>query len=106
METFTRWVTEYGYLGLFFALVLGIVGLPIPDETLLTFAGYLCFKHRLSLDYTIAVAFFGSTAGITISYLLGRSVGLWLIHRYGSRFGITDEKMTKVLDWFDRIGKW
>ena len=106
METFTHWITEYGYFGLFSILVLGIVGLPIPDETLLTFAGYLAFRHRLSLDYTILVAFVGSTCGITVSYLLGRSVGLWLLHRYGPKIGITDEKMKKVLDWFDRIGKW
>jgi len=28
-------------------LMLGIVGLPIPDETLLMFTGYLIFKHEL-----------------------------------------------------------
>ena len=37
------WITQYGYLAIFFLLVFGIVGLPVPDETLLTFTGYLVF---------------------------------------------------------------
>ena len=43
MEGVFEWVARYGYAGIFLALVLGIVGLPIPDETLLVFCGYLKF---------------------------------------------------------------
>ena len=35
------WISQYGYLAIFLLLVMGIVGLPVPDETLLTFTGYL-----------------------------------------------------------------
>ena len=31
----SAWVGQYGYFGIFSALVLGIVGVPIPDELLL-----------------------------------------------------------------------
>src|SRR6266852_5323220 len=106
MELLTHWITDYGYIGLFFALVLGIAGLPVPDETLLTFAGYLVFKQKLDLPLTLFAAFLGSTCGISLSYGLGRTLGLFLIHRYGSRVGITESKMRKTLVWFDRIGKW
>ena len=41
METVILWITEYGYIALFFLLMLGIVGLPIPDETIMVFSGYL-----------------------------------------------------------------
>ena len=41
------WITQYGYLAIFGGLVFGIVGLPVPDETLLTFTGYLIFKGHL-----------------------------------------------------------
>ena len=106
METLMHWITDYGYIGLFSLLVLGIVGLPIPDETLLTFAGYLAYKHRFDLPLTILSAFLGSICGISASYGLGRSLGLFLIHKYGSRAGITPEKMQRTLLWFNRIGKW
>ena len=35
------WLTRYSYIGLFSLLVLGIVGVPLPDEVLLVFAGSL-----------------------------------------------------------------
>ena len=52
------------------------VGLPIPDETMLTFSGYLVFRGTLSLPMTLAVAFAGSVSGITLSYALGRFLGI------------------------------
>ena len=48
MERIFEWVSHYGYGGLFVLLVLGIVGLPIPDETLLVVCGYLVSKGRLN----------------------------------------------------------
>ena len=41
------WITEYGYAAIVGLLMLGIVGLPVPDETLLTFTGYLVFRGNL-----------------------------------------------------------
>jgi membrane protein DedA with SNARE-associated domain len=106
MESIAHWVNHYGYTGIFFLLVLGIVGLPIPDETLLTFAGYLVFKHHLKLAPTFAAAFFGSACGITVSFGLGRSLGLFLVHHYGRLFRITPAQLERVHAWFDRFGTW
>jgi membrane protein DedA with SNARE-associated domain len=106
METILQWVAHYGYAAIFSLLVLGIVGLPVPDETLLTFAGYLVYKGDLRLIPTYASAVVGSMCGITISYILGRSVGIFLIHRYGWIFHITPARMGKVHSWFDRFGTW
>ncbi|PGM86850.1 alkaline phosphatase, partial [Bacillus thuringiensis] len=39
---------QYGYFGILIALVGGIVGLPIPDEFLLTFVGYNVSKGTMS----------------------------------------------------------
>jgi membrane protein DedA with SNARE-associated domain len=75
MDALLNWIPEYGYPALFLLLMLGIVGLPIPDETLLTFSGYLIFKNQLLWMPTMATAFFGSICGITISYLIGRRLG-------------------------------
>ena len=50
METLLAWITHYGAISLFFLMMLGIIGLPIPDETLLVFSGYLIFKGKLDLD--------------------------------------------------------
>jgi membrane protein DedA with SNARE-associated domain len=42
----------------------GIVGLPVPDEWLLTFSGYLVFKNTLSFVPTFFAAFLGSACGL------------------------------------------
>ena len=47
MESLLDWISHYGYAGLFVLLVLGIVGLPVPDETLLVFSGYLISQAKL-----------------------------------------------------------
>jgi len=106
MEIITQWISHYGYFGLFSLLMLGIVGLPVPDETLLTFAGYLIFKKQLSFPLTLLFAFLGSATGISLSYILGRSLGLYLIHKYGRYVFITPEKLELVHRWFLRRGKW
>jgi membrane protein DedA with SNARE-associated domain len=100
------WITQYGYLAIFLLLVFGIVGLPVPDETLLTFTGYLIFKGHLSLPLAFATAFAGSASGMTISYTLGRTFGLALVHRYGKYVRITEAHILKAHAWFERVGHW
>ena len=46
-ETILRWVTEYGYIGIFSLLAVGILGAPIPDEGVPAFAGYLVYEGKL-----------------------------------------------------------
>jgi membrane protein DedA with SNARE-associated domain len=100
------WITQYGYAAIFGLLVFGIVGLPVPDETLLTFTGYLVFTGHLSLPLAIAAALGGSICGITISYALGRVFGLKIIHRYGKYLRIREEHINKAHAWFERVGHW
>lgn len=41
-------ITKYSYCEIFIALGLGIVGLPIPDEMLMAYAGFLVFQGKLN----------------------------------------------------------
>jgi membrane protein DedA with SNARE-associated domain len=106
METIVGWVKEYGYAGIFSLLTLGIIGLPIPDEGLLAFAGYLVYKGDLHIVPTIGASFLGSASGITFSYCLGRTAGNYLVREYGHFVGITAQKVTQARSWFDRVGRW
>ena len=102
----SHWISSYGYFGIFSLLLLGIVGLPVPDETLLVFSGYLIFRGTLHPIATLIAAFLGRSCGISISYLLGRLLGRGAISHYGKYFGITLERLEKAHDWFRRIGYW
>ncbi len=97
---------RHGYPAIALLLAFGIVGLPVPDETLLTFAGYLAYKHHLALVPALAAAIAGSACGITVSYGLGRVFGLPLVHRIGRYVRLDEERINKAHAWFERFGGW
>lgn len=104
MELLQYWISSYGSFGIALLLALGIVGLPIPDETLLTFAGYLVFRGELKALPTGLAALCGSVGGITLSYVLGRTAGYPLLHRYGRYVRITDKELDRVHLFYRRAG--
>ena len=106
MASFAHWVTAYGYEAIFVLLALGIVGLPVPDETLLTYCGFLVYRGALDWTGVCLAAFGGSLCGISLSYILGRTFGLYLLHRYGRYVRVTNEGLDRVRDWFGRRGRW
>lgn len=69
---------QYGYFAIFSVLALGVIGLPIPDEVLLTYLGYLTGAGIIVFLLTIIVALAGSICGITIHYAILFHLGLLL----------------------------
>jgi membrane protein DedA with SNARE-associated domain len=106
MEAITNWITQYGCVAIFCLLMLGIVGLPVPDEILLTLVGYLIFAEILHPVPAAVAAFLGSICGITLSYTLGRTCGAPLIEKYGRFVNLKIKHLDQVRRWFNRIGKW
>lgn len=106
VEQLPYWISHYGYLAIFILLMLGIVGLPIPDETLLTLVGYLVLKGELQFLPAFASAFAGALCGITASYFIGVFGGGFVVRKYGPFLHITDERLGRIHKWFDHIGKW
>src|SRR2546426_12744979 len=104
-ETAFQWIAQHGYAGIFSLLVFGIVGLPVPDEWLLTFSGYLVFKRTLFFFPTFGAAFFGSACGITVSYALGRIFDTYELVKYGSHILITPPRLGRVPSWVERPGR-
>jgi membrane protein DedA with SNARE-associated domain len=106
MEAVFQWVSTYGYGAIFLLLMLGIVGLPVPDETLLVFCGYLISQGKMNPVAAWLSALAGSWCGISLSYTIGRTLGLGAVHRFGRYLHITQERLDYIHAWFDRIGHW
>src|SRR6185295_4350803 len=106
MDGVFAWVAAHGYGALFLLLALGVVGLPIPDETLLVFTGYLIFRGKLHPVGAFTVAVAGTWTGISLSYVIGRTLGHEAVHRFGKYIHVTEKRLHKVHRWFDRIGHW
>ncbi len=98
-------ISAYGYIIIFLTMFLGLIGLPIPDEVIMMFAGYLISKGKLVFIFTVVIAFLGSFIGMSFSYLIGQLFGLPLIEKYGHRFFLTMDKYKKVQNWFHKFGK-
>src|ERR1019366_2697568 len=93
MDFLFQWISSYGYVAIFGLLVFGIVGLPVPDETPLEFSGYLVWRGTLSPIPTVLTAFAGSASGITISYLIGRTLGLDFVRKWGRYIHVTEARL-------------
>lgn len=106
MEMVTGWIVAHGYTALFCVLMLGIIGVPFPDDLILGFAGYLVFAGALAPVPTFISAFAGSVCGITVSYALGRFLGIPILQKYGHVVRMTAERLSKVTAWYQRFGKW
>ncbi|MCX5661911.1 MAG: DedA family protein [Planctomycetota bacterium] len=102
-----EWITSYGYSAIFVLLALGIMGLPVPDEVLLTFIGYLASRgESFTLPGVFAAGLAGAYAGICGSYFLGRLAGVWFIEKHGKWFGIDRPTVDRFEAFLERFGKW
>jgi len=106
METGLHWIEQYGYGGLFVLLMLGVLGLPVSDETLLVFAGYLSAKGTLRIEPAFMAAFLGSAAGISLSYAIGRFAGLPALEKFGHLLHMKPEHLAASRRWVERWGKY
>jgi membrane protein DedA with SNARE-associated domain len=76
-------VTYWGYLAIFFFVVLGNMGFPFPEETILLLAGYLAWEGQLRLSLVLPVGILSAVIGDNIGYRIGRRYGQPLLDRYG-----------------------
>ncbi|HET6462150.1 MAG TPA: DedA family protein [Syntrophales bacterium] len=98
-------ITKYSYFGIFVALGLGILGFPLPDETLIAFAGFLVYEGKLNYLYAFAVCFIGTSSGVTLGYFLGRTFGNRLIKRYSTRLNVDPDHIQNAKKFYLRYGK-
>ncbi|KZE72738.1 hypothetical protein AV654_04215 [Paenibacillus elgii] len=108
MEHLLQMIDQYGYIALYGLLALGIVGIPVPDEILMTTVGSLTVGQNPLLDYgtSLAVCFSGSMTGMLISYFLGRTVGKPFLYKYGKWVKLTPERLGVAEGWFHKYGMW
>lgn len=105
-DTLLIWLTCYGSFAIFGLMALGILALPVPEETLMFLAGMLLANEKLPHLPTLIAAYGGAMTGITMSYGIGRLAGFYLLRRFGSKIGLTEERMQQVHDLFEKFGTW
>ncbi|MEC0268884.1 DedA family protein [Paenibacillus anseongense] len=97
-------ITHYGYAGISIALFLGIVGIPLPIEIILLGAGYIAVKTNLHLGGIIGFAWLGACAGMTVNYLLGKSIGLKRISKVTKWIKLSESRLENWAEHFKKHG--
>jgi membrane-associated protein len=77
----TALIDAWGYAAIVLIIILGNVGLPVPEETVLTVAGYLAWQGQLRLPLVVVLAVISAVAGDNLGYWLGRRYGRRVLSR-------------------------
>jgi membrane protein DedA with SNARE-associated domain len=97
-------IGRYGYLVVFFGVMLEGAGVPLPGETVLIASGALV--HRGVLDFwgTLFSGILGTVVGSQIGYWVGRFGGRPFVLRWGRYALITPERLGHAEAFFARHG--
>jgi len=107
VQALSAFSAAHGYGLLFGGVMLENAGIPLPGETALLAAGFLCSAAggaRLSLGVVIAVAFTAAVIGDNLGYWIGRA---WARNRLlrGQRFlFLTPCRLLQAEAYFARYG--
>jgi membrane protein DedA with SNARE-associated domain len=101
MPGLDRLIDSWGYVAVFLIVVLGNLGLPVPEETVLTIGGYLAWQGRLELATVVIVAIVGAVAGDNMAYWLGRRYGQRLLNRVAA---VAPERIERARQFIVRHG--
>ncbi|MDF2645891.1 MAG: rane phosphatase-like protein [Paenibacillus sp.] len=106
-ELLYDFISHYGYIALYLLLSAGIIGVPVPDETLMAFVGSLtALGGPFHFGTTLIVIYAGTMTGMVVSYLIGHRVGKPFLYRYGKWFKLTPKRIERAEGWFKKYGLW
>jgi membrane-associated protein len=91
-------IGQYGYAALFFALWLGIVGMPIPDEGIVMIGGAVTSSGILKPFPAFLLTYLGVVSGLSLGYVLGRWIGTPVLERLRRK-----QKMAVYLDKSEKL---
>jgi membrane-associated protein len=97
---------HYGYWVVFFGVMLENIGVPIPGETVLLFAGFLAYQGKLHILPAILIAIAGATLGAALGFLLGRYGGTAVIQRLLRSFPRIAKRYDAAQRTFLKHGQW
>jgi membrane protein DedA with SNARE-associated domain len=92
-------IGQYGYLVVFFGVMLESSGVPLPGETILIASGVLAEQGYLGLGNVIVFGILAAVIGDQIGYWVGRKGGRPFVVRWG-RYALITPKRLSHAEWF------
>ncbi|MEM7824742.1 MAG: DedA family protein [Candidatus Aenigmatarchaeota archaeon] len=100
----TSFISQIGYIGVFFLMVLESALIPIPSEVIMPFSGFLVSTGEINLLYVLIAGVIGNLVGSVITYYLGLSIGRTFVLRYGKYLLIDENHLELAESWFRKFG--
>jgi len=89
-------LAHWGYGAIFVVVVLGNIGFPVPEETILALGGYLAQRGTLRLGIVLAIGILSAVTGDGLGYWFGRRYGRRALERYGRWVYVTPARLEKA----------
>jgi membrane protein DedA with SNARE-associated domain len=97
-------ISQLGYTGIFFLMMLESMIVPVPSEFVMPFAGFLVAQGSFNGVLVIIISTLGSITGSLIFYYIGKTGGHTLVQRYGKYVLVDTEDIKKTEAWFNKRG--
>jgi membrane-associated protein len=103
-DKFLTALLVYGYPVLGLTLLLGAIGLPLPDGIATAVAGSLAAQGRMDWIAAAVIVIVASVTGDAIGYGIGRLLGTEVLTRRGHWFGYSPHRRVQAQALFDQWG--
>lgn len=98
------YISVWGYPALILALLLANVGVPMPSEIILGFAGFLVFCGQLNFAPVVVSGIVGELLGACLAYAIGYYGGTAFLLKYGRFLGLSVYQLERRRHWLDKYG--
>jgi membrane protein DedA with SNARE-associated domain len=95
---------HFGVWAIAFLIMLEDFGIPVPGETILIAGAIYAGAGRLNVVSVAVAAFIAAIIGDNIGFAIGHFGGRALALRWGKYVFLTEERLNKAEDFFDRRG--
>ena len=107
IEFVTMLISDYLYAGVFLAALIETIIPPIPTMAVFPTAGFIASQNGLGLPELFILGILGglgASVGSTVIYLIALKLGRTALLKYLKYVKVSEKKLTKVEDWFQKYG--
>ena len=98
------WLASWGYLGVFFCVFIGNLGVPVPEESVMLVAGFLAGRALLDIRLVYAVVIVSAVTGDCCGFVIGRTAGQRVLMRLASNFEFMRLRYDRLQVFFQTHG--